>query len=97
MTPSLNNAKCVLVLGATAGIGRSLALAIHALPHKPTVIAGGRRQERLNELSSKDPERIKSVNIDTTSNRDTLKAFVTDMIVKYPQVCFTHLTEETSS
>lgn len=86
MSPSISDAKCVLVIGATSGIGRALALAIHALPHNPTVIVGGRRQERLDELIAKDPQRIKAIRIDTTSPRDTLKAFVSDIINAYPLV-----------
>lgn len=89
MVPSINDSKCVLVVGATAGIGRALALAIHSLPHKPTVIVSGRRLHRLDELTQRDPLRIKSVQIDTTSSRDTLKAFVTDIVKEYPEVCVT--------
>ena len=86
MAPSLSEAKVVLVIGATSGIGRALALAIYALPNKPTVIVAGRRQERLDELTQKDPERIKSVRVDTTSPRDVLKAFVTQTVSDYPEV-----------
>ena len=49
------DAPVVLVTGATAGIGRALARAIRDLPSKPTVIAMGRRQERLDELAMRLP------------------------------------------
>lgn len=48
--PGIEDAKCVLIIGATSGIGRALALAIHDLPTQPTVIVAGRRMERLEEL-----------------------------------------------
>ncbi len=81
----MNDAKCVLVVGATAGIGRALALAIHDLPSKPTVIVAGRRQERLDELCSKS-ERIKGVQVDVTGGKDSLKEFSTHVTTHYPEV-----------
>lgn len=81
----MNNVKCVLVVGATAGIGRALALAIHDLPSKPTVIVAGRRQERLDELCSKS-ERIKGVQVDVTGGKDSLKEFSTQVTTHYPEV-----------
>lgn len=83
--PNITEAKCVLIIGATAGIGRALALAIHDLPTKPTVIVGGRRQERIDELT-KSSERIKGVQIDVQSGRQVLKTFVADTISKYPDL-----------
>ena len=50
---NITQAKCILVTGATSGIGRALALAIHDLESKPTVIAVGRRQDRLDELAKR--------------------------------------------
>lgn len=47
----IDAARCVLVTGATSGIGRALALAIAALPSAPTVVAAGRRPARLAELA----------------------------------------------
>ncbi|KAI0702528.1 hypothetical protein BC835DRAFT_1321137 [Cytidiella melzeri] len=85
MPPNITDAKCVLVIGATAGIGRALALAIHDLPSKPTVIVGGRRQERIDQLC-KNGERIEGVQVDATSGREELKAFVSGTIAKYPQL-----------
>lgn len=78
-------AKCVLVVGATAGIGRALALAIHQLPSKPTVIVSGRRQERLDELT-RQGERVASARVDLTSGRESLQAFANDTISKYPDL-----------
>lgn len=81
----IKDAKCVLVVGATAGIGRSLALAIHDLDSKPTVIVAGRRQERLDELAAKS-DRIKTARVDITVPYDQLKQFVDDLVAKYPDV-----------
>ena len=46
-SPSVEESKCILVTGATAGIGRVLALALARLSSKPQVIATGRRQDEL--------------------------------------------------
>lgn len=95
--PNITDAKCVLVIGATAGIGRALALAIHGLPSKPTVIVGGRRQERIDELC-KEGERIQGVQVDVSGSRDTIEAFVADIVAQYPEVgvisLFPHFTFE---
>lgn len=84
--PTIQDSKCVLVVGATAGIGRALALAIHDLPSKPTVIVSGRRQERLDELAKKS-DRIHGVKIDIDANRETLVKTVDGVLQKYPEVC----------
>ncbi|KAI0931943.1 hypothetical protein AcW2_000709 [Taiwanofungus camphoratus] len=83
--PGIAECKCVLVIGATSGIGRALALAIHALPSKPTVIVAGRRQDRLDELEKKD-ERLETAKIDVNSGRGALKSFVHDLTAKYPDL-----------
>ncbi|KZT05921.1 NAD(P)-binding protein [Laetiporus sulphureus 93-53] len=83
--PSITDCKCVLVIGATAGIGRALALVIHELPSKPTVIVAGRRQERLDELTE-EGDRIKAVNFDVNSGRDALKSSVQDIVTNYPDL-----------
>lgn len=90
MPPGIDNSKCVLVIGATAGIGRALALAIWALPSKPTVIVAGRRQERLDELVCKDKGegRIQSVQVDVSASKAELKAFVDGVVQKWPEVSF---------
>lgn len=81
----IKEAKCVLVVGATAGIGRALALAIHDLDSKPTVIVAGRRQERLDELA-RASDRIKTARVDINTTYDKLKAFVEEVLSKHPQV-----------
>ena len=81
----IKDAKCVLVIGATAGIGRALALAIHDLDSKPTVIVAGRRQERLDELAAKS-DRIKTARVDINTSYDKLKPFVEDVVTRYPDV-----------
>ncbi|KAI0375347.1 NAD-P-binding protein [Pilatotrama ljubarskyi] len=83
--PGIKDAKCVLVLGATSGIGRALALAIHGLESKPTVIVSGRRQERLDELS-KQGERIRTARVDITASEEKLREFVNDTLSKYPDL-----------
>lgn len=85
--PTIQDSKCVLVVGATAGIGRALALAIHDLPSKPTVIVSGRRQERLGELAKKS-KRIHGVKIDIDADRETLVKTVDGVLQKYPEVCY---------
>jgi len=81
---TINDSKCVLVIGATAGIGRGLALSIAGLPTRPQVVAAGRRQDRLDELAK---AKLETVQIDIDTDKETLKKFVDDMIKKYPDVC----------
>ena len=76
---------CVLVIGATAGLGRSLALAIHDLETNLTVIVAGHRHERLDELAAKNG-RIKTSLVDINTHHDNLKAFVQDILSQYPEV-----------
>ena len=71
--PSISDSKCVLVIGATAGIGRALALAILALPTKPKVIVSGRRKERLDELVQQGDGRIAALQVDISAGKETLK------------------------
>ncbi|KAF7339706.1 hypothetical protein MSAN_02186000 [Mycena sanguinolenta] len=80
---SIDVAKCVLVIGATSGIGRALALAISELPSRPTVIAAGRRQDRLKELEEKN---LKTLQMDVSSDPETLKKTVDSLLVKYPNL-----------
>ncbi|GBE86588.1 hypothetical protein BKA93DRAFT_733071 [Sparassis latifolia] len=83
--PSISDCKCVLVVGATSGIGRSLALAIHALPSEPTVIVAGRRQDRLEQLA-KEGARIRTLQLDVTAPRDALKSAVQRVVSTYPDL-----------
>ncbi|KAF8591920.1 NAD(P)-binding protein [Ramaria rubella] len=86
--PSINDSQCVLVIGATAGIGRALALAIHSLPSQPTVIVAGRRQERLDELveeGKKKGGRLEALRVDVSAI-DQLKQFVENVTQKFPQL-----------
>lgn len=92
MPPGIDSSKCVLIIGATAGIGRALALAIRALPSKPTVIVAGRRQERLDELvhtandELKGEGRIEGIQVDVSASKAELKAFVDGVVRKWPEV-----------
>ncbi|EDR15067.1 uncharacterized protein LACBIDRAFT_291564 [Laccaria bicolor S238N-H82] len=80
---SIKDSKCVLVTGATSGIGRALAQSIARLPGKPCVIAAGRRQERLDELAK---EGLETVQLDVEASHDALKKFVEEIVLKYPNL-----------
>ncbi|KIK04269.1 hypothetical protein K443DRAFT_93553 [Laccaria amethystina LaAM-08-1] len=80
---SIKDSKCVLVTGATSGIGRALAQCIARLPSKPCVIAVGRRQERLDELAK---EGLETVQLDVEASYDALKKFADEIILKYPNL-----------
>ena len=86
----ITHSKTVLVIGATAGIGRALALAIHNLPSKPTVIVTGRREERLqNIVKEGDPHgegRLKYIAINIDVDRNQLESFADDVLNQYPDV-----------
>ncbi|KAI0673481.1 NAD-P-binding protein [Trametes maxima] len=82
----IKDAKCILIIGATSGIGRALALALHDLDSKPTVIVGGRRQERLDEIS-RHSDRMKTARVDiNTRDVDKLKEFVDHTLSAYPDL-----------
>ena len=85
---NINDSQCVLVIGATAGIGRSLALSILSLPSKPTVVVSGRRQDRLDELTRdhKHDGRLEGIQMDINTDRATLKKTVEAVVTKYPKV-----------
>ena len=85
MSPTIRDAKSVLVIGATAGIGRELARAIHGLPSQPTVIVTGRRMERLTELTH-GRDRLEAMQLDVTAGDSALKDFVDGIIKRYPKV-----------
>ncbi|KAI0788592.1 hypothetical protein C8Q75DRAFT_734283 [Abortiporus biennis] len=82
---NISDARSILIIGATAGIGRALALALHDLPSQPQIIVAGRRKERLDELTAKS-ERIKSVQVDVSGGRESLKKFVDQLLVDYSQL-----------
>ncbi|KII93338.1 hypothetical protein PLICRDRAFT_35533 [Plicaturopsis crispa FD-325 SS-3] len=90
--PSIEDSKCILVIGATAGIGRALALSFRSLPSKPTVIAGGRRLERLNELATNTlladdgGGKLETIQVDVNADRDALKTFVDRVVQEYPEL-----------
>ncbi|KZS96078.1 NAD(P)-binding protein [Sistotremastrum niveocremeum HHB9708] len=87
---SIAVAKCVLIIGATSGIGRALAQAIHDLPSQPTVIVSGRRKERLDEMVASATQagssRLESVTIDLSSGTDKLKEFVKEVTTLHPEL-----------
>ncbi|TRM58432.1 hypothetical protein BD626DRAFT_511846 [Schizophyllum amplum] len=83
MSANILTSKCVLVTGATAGIGRALAREIRDLPTHPTVIVTGRRQARLDELAKEGFETVK-FDMDTTP--DKIKAFADEVVGKYPKL-----------
>ncbi|KAF7971827.1 hypothetical protein HWV62_19833 [Athelia sp. TMB] len=86
--PGIDDSKCVLVVGSTAGIGKSLALAVLALPSNPTVIISGRRQERLDDIISEHGKsgRLAGIRMDIDSDRASLKKTVSDVLAKYPKL-----------
>ncbi|KAG6897336.1 hypothetical protein C0992_002394 [Termitomyces sp. T32_za158] len=81
--PSINDSKCILVTGATSGIGRALAIALAALPSRPTVIAAGRRQSRLDELAQAN---LQTLQVDLDTDAQGLKVFVDTVLQKYPNL-----------
>ncbi|KAF8640502.1 hypothetical protein AX17_000164 [Amanita inopinata Kibby_2008] len=81
--PCIDDSGCVLIIGATSGIGRALALSIAALPSKPTVIAAGRRRDRLEELAK---ARLETAEIDIDADRAALKRFADDIVKDYPDL-----------
>jgi len=65
-----------------------LALAIHDLPSKPTVIVAGRRKHRLDEILAKGSMVNEAVNlhaltVDLMSKVETLEMFVKDALWLY--------------
>ncbi|KAJ3813500.1 hypothetical protein F5876DRAFT_87031 [Lentinula aff. lateritia] len=83
MSPSIDNTKCVLVTGATSGIGRALALAIASLPSHLKVIGLGRRKDRLVGLAEAG---IDAEIFDVNADKAATKTFVEEMIRKYPEI-----------
>ncbi|KAF7560941.1 hypothetical protein G7046_g3197 [Stylonectria norvegica] len=76
--------KCVLVTGATSGIG--LALAKKIIEQGSFVIAVGRRQERLDELLAEyGPKKVAGTQFDI-GEIDKLEGWVSDLIKQFPQI-----------
>jgi len=69
--------RCVLVIGATSGIGLDLALAIHEAKPSRTVIIAGRRQEKLDEITQKASkfgrQNLHALRLDLTAHRVELQ------------------------
>ncbi|KAF9480052.1 NAD(P)-binding protein [Pholiota conissans] len=81
---SLDDAKCVLITGATSGIGRALALRIAELPSRPTVVAAGRRQDRLDALGA--IEGVEPLYLDVSSDLEALKSATEAFLAKFPDL-----------
>ncbi|KAJ7071314.1 hypothetical protein C8F01DRAFT_974719 [Mycena amicta] len=83
MSSSIDFARTILVIGATSGLGRALALGLAELPSAPTVIAAGRRKDRLEQLEGKN---LETVQFDVAAPLDVLKKNVDDIIAQYPDL-----------
>lgn len=70
-------------MGASAGIGRDLAIRIAQLPHKPKVLALARRADRLQEL--KDSYGMVPITADL-NKIDGLKALITQIVNDHPEL-----------
>lgn len=81
--PGIDESKCILVTGATAGIGRALALSLAKLPSKPQVIAAGRRQDRLEELKKAG---LETIVLDLDVEASSLTKSMDLILEKYPGV-----------
>ena len=81
--PSIDDARCILITGATSGIGKSLALALKALPSAPRVIGTGRRKERLAELEKAG---IETLEFDLNADAVSVQKAADSWIEKYPEV-----------
>jgi len=82
--PTIKDCRTILVVGATAGLGRSLARAIHGLPSKPTIIVAGRRLDRLEELRRESGFEIEQLDVSTP--RETLISSVNDILKRHPSI-----------
>ncbi|KAF8301043.1 putative short-chain dehydrogenase/oxidoreductase [Clavulina sp. PMI_390] len=81
MPDFVETSDTVLVIGATSGIGKALAVKLHQAGK--TVIVTGRRQERLDELSKElDHERVFTVQWDI-SDLSGIKAMANTLIQHY--------------
>lgn len=79
--------RCVAVLGASAGLGRALASAIHDLPTTPRVIATARRADRLDELvREKGSDRLIARAYDQSVSTADLQQWVADLLRDEPDL-----------
>ena len=92
--PSIDESKCILVTGATSGIGRALALRLATLPTKPRVIAAGKRNERLQEVTKAG---LETVEMDVDTDNATLKKFAESVVQQCPDVCYTSICRSCTS
>ena len=74
--------RTVFIPGSTSGIGRALAVALHERGN--TVILGGRRRDRLDELTAAHPG-LDAVVIDTADPESIRKA-VAEVLDRHPDL-----------
>ena len=77
--------KCVLVTGATSGIGQSLAQAIYRQYPGTKIIATGRRQDRLDQISA-GKDRIYGRRLDQNAGQNDLKSWVKELLTDHPDL-----------
>lgn len=82
---TIADARCVFITGATSGLGRALALAVADLPSHPTVIAAGRRKDRLDAMA-KVPG-VEPIFFELAKSPGELKEAVDDLLARFPEVC----------
>ncbi|GAA2061738.1 SDR family oxidoreductase [Williamsia deligens] len=73
--------RTIVIPGATSGIGRALAVALHQAGN--TVIAGGRRRGLLDELAAEHPG-IEAVVVDV-ADPASIAAATADVLDRFPQ------------
>ncbi|MEV7694766.1 SDR family NAD(P)-dependent oxidoreductase [Microbacterium sp. NPDC089189] len=72
----------IFIPGATSGIGRALAVRLHAAGN--TVIVGGRRRALLDEIAAEHPG-IETVPIDT-ADASSIDAAAADVLGRHPEL-----------